>query len=90
MLWRLFPGFYHGYGYYPGSFLINIVLFLAIVIIAALILRRFGILFPISGCRHHVAHINHYFAAEEILKERYARGEITREDYLKALDDLKK
>ncbi|ABB15750.1 SHOCT domain-containing protein [Carboxydothermus hydrogenoformans] len=90
MMWRFFPGFGYGYGYYPGSLLINLLLFLAVIAVAALIFRRFGIFFPMGGCGHHISHTNHRSSAEEILRERYARGEITREDYLKALEDLKK
>ncbi|MCF7929505.1 MAG: SHOCT domain-containing protein [Spirochaetales bacterium] len=31
-----------------------------------------------------------YDSPEEVLKQRYARGEISREEYLRALDDLKR
>lgn len=57
---------------------------LIILIVAAYLIYRLitaGSKIPVSGAPGRTA--------EEILAERYARGELTREEYLRMRDDLK-
>ncbi|GAV21840.1 SHOCT domain-containing protein [Carboxydothermus pertinax] len=96
MMWRFFSGYGNGYGngngfgYFPGDFLINLlilmVVLVVVIVIAVVILKRLAV----NNHSSSLTLSSRRSTAEEILKERYARGEINREEYLKALEDLKK
>ncbi|GAV25401.1 hypothetical protein ciss_13340 [Carboxydothermus islandicus] len=98
MMWRFFPGYGNGYGngygygfgYFPGDFLINLfilmVVIVVVIVVAIVIFKRLAV----NNHSSSLTLSNRRSTAEEILKEQYARGEINREEYLKALEDLKK
>ena len=70
-----------GYGLWGG---LVMVLFWGIIIILVIAVVRW-----LMGDRHSQMH-EHSNRALEILEERYARGEIEREEYLQRRDDLKR
>lgn len=93
MLGRWFGGWSYGpfYGWGWLGMLINILIFAAVIYLVYRFLGRCGL---IGGCCSgngtsiygtHVTTEN----AEDILRQRYAKGEITREQFVQMLDDLK-
>jgi len=77
--------YYHMVGWYPHmGFGTSLVWLIAIIVIAYLVYRLIKnekILAPSKVSTK---------SAEDILDERYARGELTREQYLQMKEDLKK
>lgn len=68
-----------GWGMYPGMWVFWCVIVIVVVLLVIWLLRSGG---GPGGGRHS--------DAEEELKRRYARGEISREEYEQKLDDLRR
>lgn len=81
-VWGWNPGMMH-WGY--GGFMVMIVILVVLVVGVVFLFRWAG---SNPGERLHDGTANTKKTAEQILDERYARGEITREEYLQIKDDL--
>jgi putative membrane protein len=75
-----------GWGYMSGFSWISMILFLALIIIGVVYLLR--TLSKKNGKSHKYS-IRQDDNAVNVARERYAKGEITREELNKILDDLK-
>ena len=89
----MMPGFgwggYGGYGLIGGiiGLVVTIAILVGLVILVIWVVRRItssqhGFLPPMSQNDNHLS-------AGEILAQRYARGEITREQYKQMLEDIR-
>lgn len=79
-------GFYpsHMYGFNPFGFVLQIFLGILVIFLIIAIVRRIR-----GGHRHHFMCCGeHGGNAIEILKERYAKGEITKEQFESMKKDL--
>jgi putative membrane protein len=75
----------HMFGWYPHmGFGTSLVWLIAIVVIAYLIYRLIKNEKILAPSKASIK------SAEDILNERYAKGELTREQYLQMKEDLKK
>lgn len=80
--------FMHGSGFGGWLFVILSILFYAAVFVGILVFIIWAIRQMGSGGTAQKA-MKDESTSEEILKARYARGEITREEYLAIRDDLR-
>lgn len=78
--WGMMGG-WGGYGYGPLHFVIWIVVLIAIVAFVVWLLRSF------AGPGTHYA-AQHRSPGLDVLEERYARGEINRDEYLQKKRDI--
>ncbi|ADK82370.1 Protein of unknown function DUF2078, membrane [Sediminispirochaeta smaragdinae DSM 11293] len=82
----------NGWGWYPGTMHwgygggIVMILILAGLIVGGVFLIRWALNRPGGGWHEGTA--NDKQTAEEILDERYAKGEISREEYMQMKADL--
>ncbi|ADG83130.1 hypothetical protein Tfer_0802 [Thermincola ferriacetica] len=90
MMGRWFYGPYVGGDWWMMGIgmILQIVFWVIILYVAARFLRGAG-LGACHGPREH-GYPGHTDSAEEILRQRYAKGEITREQYRQMIEDLKK
>ena len=72
------------FGMWGGGALSMILFWIVVVVLAILVLRG---VFSVPHGRHEQSKVKRSPAA--LAKERYARGEISREEYQTILDDLK-
>ena len=75
-------GHFWGWGWIIGVFIVGLVI--GIVMLIIWLVKR-------SGSRHEYVHAGHgvtISSPRDILQVRYARGEISRDDYLEILKDL--
>ncbi|KYO64364.1 hypothetical protein ATZ99_21240 [Thermovenabulum gondwanense] len=81
--------FYRGWGYYNGGIIMYFMMFLWVLFWAAVIyvIYKFIKSISINGANKR---INLTETPMEILKKRYAAGEITKEEYEKIKEELDK
>jgi len=76
------PGYGMGYGF---GWVFTVLIWALIIVAIAAIVKW---IFWDTRSRHHRAAGSPQRAALQILQERYARGEVEREEYLQKKDDL--
>lgn len=86
MMWPMM--YANGTSWWWLGMIINL-LFWAVVLYAGYRFFR-GLTLGGTGDNHQFQLLNNRDSAEEILRQRYARGEIDREKYREMLEDLKK
>ena len=80
--WGMMGGWGYGYGYGPLHLIVWVVVIAAIVMLVSWLMR--GACMP--GMRRHM-HMRRS-AGLDVLEERYARGEINRDEYLQKKKDI--
>lgn len=71
-----------GHGMYGGGmFLFTLFFAVIFIVVIYFLLRRGQAINQCTSSRHNPAHRDKRDSAEEILRERYARGEISDEEY---------
>lgn len=83
----MFGGYMHGYGGWLWMILNMLfygIILLGVILFVIWVVKRFGSSSPSGGSQTDTQ------TPEAILKSRYARGEITRDEYREILEDLKK
>jgi putative membrane protein len=77
--WGIMGGY--GYGYGPVHMIVWVVIIIAVVALMMWLMRSFA-----GPCMHR--HMSRRSSGLDVLEERYARGEINRDEYLQKKKDI--
>lgn len=80
--WGMMGGYGYGYGYSPLHIIVWVIILIAIVALVVWLVRSL----TVPGAYHHLP--PRRSAGVEVLEERYARGEINRDEYLQKKKDI--
>ena len=72
---------------YPGTWWMGLGMIVPLLVLAGL---GIGIYFIVRAANRGYAAAGHAKTGLDILKERYAKGELTRDDYIRMKNDMEK